>query len=375
LFNKAREYIQSRCDRWYILSAKYGLVPPDQVIEPYEETLNTKSHAEREEWAASVWQELERKLECGDKLTILAGARYREFLLPMLKEHGCLVEIPLEGKPIGTQLQWLTQQLCQPQRERDLDHLYGCLRKLEAGLGGKRTTVECSGRMKWPRSGLYFFFEPGECRAVLHQPRVVRVGTHGVSRGSTATLWNRLRTHRGSGDGLGNHRSSIFRLHVGAALAAKDTSLATRSWGKGQVADREVRDKEKPLEEAVSRYIGAMSILWLAIEDESSPASDRAYLERNLIGLLVGPAGPIDSPTTAWLGLFSPDRRIRASGLWNLDFLDYKYDPLFLDVLERYVDITIGLAPAPSRSLAPPRWYKEERLGTPHDQLTLFPEE
>jgi len=54
---------------------------------------------------------------------------------------------------------------------------------------------------------------------------------------------------------------------------------------------------EKNLERMESAHIAAMGVLWLAIEDEASPSSDRAYIERNLIGLLVGKAGPIDPPS------------------------------------------------------------------------------
>ncbi len=375
LFMKAREYVEIRCDTWYILSAKHGLVSPTQVIDPYEETLNTKPRAEREKWAQKVWADLSRRLKSSDHVIILAGKRYREFLVPLATNHGCAVEVPMEGLSIGRQLQWLSKQLSQPSRENDLDRLYTALRSLESAFGGKRLLSNSNGQQAWPESGVYFFFEPGEYRCGGDEPRVVRVGTHGVSRGSKATLWNRLRTHRGTSSGLGNHRSSIFRLHVGAALAAKTPSLAVASWGKGQVAEVNIRSKEEGLERAVSKYIGTMSILWLAINDEASPASDRAYLERNLIGLLVGKAGPVDLPSANWLGRFSPDERIRNSGLWNLNFLDYVHSREFLDVLDEYVRITVGKKPGASRPIAPRDWYANERQGVPHNQLSLFTEQ
>jgi hypothetical protein len=40
-FLKARHYVDQSGAPWFILSAEYGLVPPDQVISPYERTLNT----------------------------------------------------------------------------------------------------------------------------------------------------------------------------------------------------------------------------------------------------------------------------------------------------------------------------------------------
>lgn len=372
LFAKSRAFVERRCDSWFVLSAKYGLVESADVIEPYEETLNAKSRRERDQWADRVWAVLRQRLRPDDRITILAGERYRESLVPLIAEYGCHVDVPMQGLGIGRQLQWLSRQLEQPRRDRDVERLYQALRRLETGVGGKRLMSECTGQQGWPNSGVYFFFEPGELRTNTAEPRIVRVGTHGVSRGSKATLWNRLRTHRGTGDGVGNHRSSIFRLHVGAAISAKYPDVTVAAWGVGQVADATLRKTEEGLERRVSAYIGAMSVLWLAIDDEPSPSSDRAYIERNLIGMLVGNDGPADPPSPDWLGRFSPDERIRLSGLWNLDFLDYTYSPDCLDVLNEHVLITTGKRPKPTGPIAPRDWYTNDRRRVPRNQLALF---
>ncbi len=372
LFAKSREYVEKHCDSWFILSAKYGLVKPTDVIEPYEESLNTKTQLERVKWADRIWDLLLLHLNPTDRVTILAGRHYRENLVPCLKKYGCQVDIPMKGLGIGRQLQWLSRQLKQPHRDQDVERLYQALHKLESGIGGKRLMSECTGQQLWPSGGVYFFFEPNEFKISKTNLRVVRVGTHGVSRGSKATLWNRLRTHRGTADGGGNHRSSIFRLHIGKAISAKNPDLMVASWGVGQTATPTIRKAEKDLEQRVSAHIGAMNVLWISVKDKSSPSSDRAYIERNLIGLLVGKTGPADPPSLKWLGRFSPDKRIRLSGLWNLDFLDYTYSPESLDVLDEYVLITLGKRSQPSGPIAPRDWYINERQGVPRNQLSLF---
>ena len=53
-FIKARAYAESVGSCWFILSAKYGLVRPDEMIEPYEMTLNTMGVAERRNWSRRV---------------------------------------------------------------------------------------------------------------------------------------------------------------------------------------------------------------------------------------------------------------------------------------------------------------------------------
>jgi hypothetical protein len=171
---------------------------------------------------------------------------------------------------------------------RDRDRLYALLAELRSRLGDLRL-AECDGRMGWPTQGVYFFFEDGELRPDSVTPRVVRVGTHAVSRGSTRTLWDRLSTHRGTArTGGGNHRGSIFRLHVGTALLNRDPQLraSVDSWAKGSSAPRDVREAEHEVERAVSSHIRGMPFLWIRAEDDAGPDSVRAIIERNAIALL-----------------------------------------------------------------------------------------
>ncbi len=50
------------------------------------------------------------------------------------------------------------------------------------GVGGARLRAKCTGRMDWPRRGVYFFIEPNQVRTDSGTgPRVVRVGTHALT--------------------------------------------------------------------------------------------------------------------------------------------------------------------------------------------------
>jgi len=231
-------------------------------------------------------------------------------------------------------------------RENDIEVFYRILDDLEAILGGMRQLRDCHGRMQWPERGVYFFFEEGEMRKLHPQKlRVVRVGTHAVSSGSRATLWKRLSAHRGTKQGYGNHRGSIFRRHLGQALMNKSRGTITLpTWGEGQSAPRSVRESEKELERVVSEYIGRLPFLWVEVGDAPGPKSDRAVIEANAIILLAGNNGcsPLDPPGKAWLGHFSDRAKIRGSGLWNVDWVaepanPLDYDPQFLRMLHNYV--------------------------------------
>jgi cytoplasmic iron level regulating protein YaaA (DUF328/UPF0246 family) len=109
LFKKNMAYAKTlKPDAIYILSAKYGLLNVDDEIEPYDVTLNTMKVAERKLWAENVLSQLEKVESTEDtKFIFLAGNNYRKYL--MLQLHH--TEVPMEGLPIGKQLQFLTEKL------------------------------------------------------------------------------------------------------------------------------------------------------------------------------------------------------------------------------------------------------------------------
>ena len=94
-------------DTWFILSAKHGIVKPDQILEPYNLTLNTLKADARHQWAETVLAELMKVLPDSASITFLAGSKYREYLAQPLHERGYDVHIPMQGLRIGKQLQWL----------------------------------------------------------------------------------------------------------------------------------------------------------------------------------------------------------------------------------------------------------------------------
>ncbi len=227
--------------------------------------------------------------------------------------------------------------------EIDLNRFYNLLAQLEMKCGGKRRLTQCHGHMDWPKRGVYFFFEEGELRADGTTPRVVRVGTHGL-RKSSAKLWSRLSQHRGtvggSMPGGGNHRGSIFRLHVGTALLASGhwPDSIRHSWAVGSNAPSDVRRGEYPLELAVSKHIGAMPFLWLEVDDPPSSMSDRGVIEAGSIALLsASRRQEIDAASTGWLGRQADRNLIRESGLWNVNHVQGEPDVRFLDVFERHL--------------------------------------
>lgn len=52
LFTKASAYAEQSCDRWYVLSAKHGLVRPETSLELYDMRLdNSRASPSIQSWA------------------------------------------------------------------------------------------------------------------------------------------------------------------------------------------------------------------------------------------------------------------------------------------------------------------------------------
>jgi hypothetical protein len=95
-------------DKILILSAKYGVLECQTMIEPYNKTLNKMSDAEVREWASRVIEELKKKTNLEeDSFMILAGEKYRKYLLPHIKNYS----MPLKGLGIGRQLKFLKERV------------------------------------------------------------------------------------------------------------------------------------------------------------------------------------------------------------------------------------------------------------------------
>jgi hypothetical protein len=151
---------------------------------------------------------------------------------------------------------------------------------------------------------------PGYRRWLPRANRVVPVGTHALTSTSRTSSWQRLSQHRAAPThGGGNHRASIFRLLVGEALTCRD-GLSVPTWGCGSTASRAARGRglttsdvlnaERELEVAVSRYLGALGLLCMPVEEADGTAR-----------------APSSSETRSpWLAGTDRHRRARTSPSW-----------------------------------------------------------
>lgn len=106
LFKAARAYAEQQCDDWVILSARYGVVLPDQVIEPYDQRLSSMRLRDQEDWAREANRKLRYRYRSLQVQYIgLAGEEYLDWLT------GEIIE-PLKGMGIGTRIKFLRDAAC-----------------------------------------------------------------------------------------------------------------------------------------------------------------------------------------------------------------------------------------------------------------------
>jgi hypothetical protein len=317
-----------------ILSAKHGLLSVDELIEPYDVTLKGASKPFKNEWAARVNAQLHTIFDKGKSLIILAGDDYYQPLLDAGAFEGLDHFAPMRGLSLGHRLAFLNQCIRLKKRKENVAHAYGLFESLSSHIGMRELRSLLDTEL--PKQGVYFFFDVNEASTFSRKvPRLVRIGTHGVSAGSIATLRTRLRTHLGTRSGLGNHRASVFRLHVGRAIIEREgLHDSFPNWGKGQSAPKEITAQESQLEHRVSEYIGQLHVLYVPVADTAGTGSMRAMIERQFIALFTEHISPVERATSSWLGRFSDKATIRETGLWNVRDVGGECDLKFVRFFE-----------------------------------------
>jgi len=123
-FKMARAYAERVGDDWRILSAKHGLLKPDDVIEPYDETVVAKPIKERRIWAICVRNSISCNLlnwthdngknwRCDPvRFVCVAGESYLlcfDIDAERIRKF-CVIEKPLAGMGIGQQMKFLSKE-------------------------------------------------------------------------------------------------------------------------------------------------------------------------------------------------------------------------------------------------------------------------
>ena len=156
-----------------ILSAKYGLLDPNKVIEPYDLTLKGQSKQFKAEWAARVDDQLRKSIDPNKRLIVLAGDDYYAPLIDASAAQPLNFSAPMRGLSLGNRLVFLNQCIRIYKRRNAIAQSYGLFGQLVEVLG--LHVLRDLLAKDLPKQGVYFFFDDNELTEFSASiPRLVR---------------------------------------------------------------------------------------------------------------------------------------------------------------------------------------------------------
>ena len=229
-FAKMRAYAEASGRPWFILSAEYGLVSPEEWLEPYERYLPDTSRDYRRAWGEQVAEQLEAAVGSlrGLVIDVHAGSAYVESIEAALRPRGAHVFDQLKGLTMGRRLSWYRQQVvARATTESTIALLQDEPSALPLGevISSGRTSLAVPGMYSWwvddagaadLSRGLSFPIRAG----------LIYAGLAGATRSggsaSSNTLWGRIATmHLGK-----RHEFSTLRRSLGSVLAEAEEQAA-----------------------------------------------------------------------------------------------------------------------------------------------------
>lgn len=103
LFKMARRVAEANYDRWFIVSARHGIIAPDDIIEPYDLVLDVMTSIGREMWRSKVRGQI-RRLHIEGATVLAAKAYCRPF-------EGMGATFPLDGTSLFDRMKLMRQAI------------------------------------------------------------------------------------------------------------------------------------------------------------------------------------------------------------------------------------------------------------------------
>lgn len=300
-FKKSLRYAQSENpDAIFILSAKHHVVALNDVLEPYDVCLSINPIEKPEVWAEKCLAQFGADFNLKeDKFIILAGNDYYKNLVGFGKIEN--YELPLKSLSQGYRLQWFDEHTVS-QEEALCDMIHKYVNELPRYSYPFDSSA-------LPDNGVYVCFEKGE--KYKNWDRIVRIGTHTGDN----NLPSRLEQHFISQ----NKDRSIFIKNIGRALLNESNDLFLDDWNI-DLTTKAAREKYvtkidmkklHEIERQASEYIrGNISFVVLPIDGKEERLAYESFLIRAIS------SSKDFKPSGNWLGLYSPEEKIRKSGLW-----------------------------------------------------------
>jgi hypothetical protein len=241
LWNGRRAYAEAAGCPWLILSAKYGLLDPEQTIAPYDIALADLSTSARRAWGDEVVIALQARFGSLEGMTfeVHAGSAYRTAIAPRLRELGAGIEQPLGGLTMGRQLSWYQRHTSGEKRRASAAERrrHATPAEVRRALNALQTNPRLIAAIDWPadlqeldRPGLYSWWVDTPGARTLTQglghtikPGRIYAGQTGATKWPSGTAGTMTLARRIGGNHLnGQIGGSTFRLTLAGILAGPE---------------------------------------------------------------------------------------------------------------------------------------------------------
>ncbi len=250
-FRGAADIARSSGKPWYILSARWGLVAPAEVIAPYDVYLPDHPASVRRAWGEWVVAQLAgRHALTGATAEVHAGAAYVDPLREPARRAGLRLVTPLQGLSRGERLAWYADwragESPAPPPTVDAASAEGLVTECVTHLGSVSNAVGCGDlaghRRAMDGPGLYTWWTDDAgavelSRGVGHvvEPGLIYLGQAGATRWpsgqrSDNTLWKRISgMHLGKNSNLSTLRRTVAEL-LAVARGERLSEAELTSW-------------------------------------------------------------------------------------------------------------------------------------------------
>ena len=232
LWHRRLSYAERAGLPWFVLSAKHGVVDPDDVISPYDVSLRAATSAYRAAWGEFVAQQLATRFSLrGLVVEVHAGDPYVDAVRGPLTRLGAIVEDPVDASSMGETLAWYDAPPARPAPPAavhpDLDaRVTAALAALQSQTAALRMDdVLTAPADLVDRPGLYSWWVDAAGAADLSrglgiavEPGLIYAGQAGATSPGRATTDSTLRSRIIRNHFCGTRGASTLRQSLGSIL-------------------------------------------------------------------------------------------------------------------------------------------------------------
>lgn len=109
LFIAARKFCECNYSDWIILSAKYGVLFPEQMVEPYDLFIDDFTEDEKINWSNTVANKIMKMFDSNKTIDFYTSKNYQKYVIPILTRGGYSTTENLNNLRVALKTKWFLE--------------------------------------------------------------------------------------------------------------------------------------------------------------------------------------------------------------------------------------------------------------------------